>query len=104
MGWQLDPFGHSSATPRLFADMGFEAWMFARLDWADKEVRTAEKSMTHLWRPFSKHFGNQKQMLTGIMKSHYCWPDGFWYDTRWLIDDPFVSDKNYTTFNADQKT
>jgi hypothetical protein len=38
--------------------MGFEAWMFARLDWADKDKRLAEKSMTHLWRPFSKHFGN----------------------------------------------
>jgi alpha-mannosidase len=58
MGWQLDPFGHSSATPRLFADMGFEAWMFARLDWADKDKRTAERSMNLLWRPFSKHFGN----------------------------------------------
>ena len=32
IGWHIDPFGHSSANPRLFADMGFDAWMFARLD------------------------------------------------------------------------
>lgn len=32
IGWHIDPFGHSSANPRLFADMGFEAWLFARLD------------------------------------------------------------------------
>jgi len=38
------------------------------------------------------------------MKYHYCWPDGYFYDTRWLNDDPFISNKKYTTFNADQKT
>ena len=32
IGWHLDPFGHSSANPRLFSDMGFDAWFFARLD------------------------------------------------------------------------
>ena len=37
---------------------GFEAWMFARLDWADKDKRSVERSMNLLWRPFSKHFGN----------------------------------------------
>ena len=39
IGWHLDPFGHSSANPRLFADMGFDAWFFARLDTADNEQR-----------------------------------------------------------------
>ena len=37
IGWSIDPFGHSSANPRLYTDMGFEAWFFARLDYADKE-------------------------------------------------------------------
>ena len=58
MGWHLDPFGHSSANPALFADMGFEAWMFSRQDFMDKGVRLNEQSLNHLWRPFSKHFGN----------------------------------------------
>jgi alpha-mannosidase len=35
IGWHIDPFGHSSANPRLFADMGFEAWFFARIDKED---------------------------------------------------------------------
>ena len=39
MGWHIDPFGHSSANPRLFADMGLEAWMFYRLEWNDRENR-----------------------------------------------------------------
>jgi alpha-mannosidase len=33
IGWHLDPFGHSNANPRLFAEMGFDAWFFARLDY-----------------------------------------------------------------------
>jgi hypothetical protein len=36
------------------------------------------------------------------MKNHYCWPEGYWYDTRFVGDDPFISNKNYSTFNADQ--
>lgn len=39
IGWHIDPFGHSAANPRLFADMGFEAWFFARLDYQDKAQR-----------------------------------------------------------------
>jgi alpha-mannosidase len=32
IGWHIDPFGHSNANARLFADMGFDAYFFARLD------------------------------------------------------------------------
>lgn len=32
IGWHLDPFGHSNTNARLFAEMGFDAWFFARLD------------------------------------------------------------------------
>ena len=33
IGWQIDPFGHSSANARLFAEMGFDAMIFARGDY-----------------------------------------------------------------------
>lgn len=33
VAWHIDPFGHSNASPRLFSDMGFDAWFFARLDY-----------------------------------------------------------------------
>jgi lysosomal alpha-mannosidase len=39
IGWHVDPFGHSNANPRLFAEMGLEAWIFARIDFQDKENR-----------------------------------------------------------------
>jgi alpha-mannosidase len=36
IGWQLDPFGHSATSARLFAEMGFDAWFFARGDFNEK--------------------------------------------------------------------
>jgi hypothetical protein len=35
------------------------------------------------------------------MQDHYCWPPGLTYDERWIGDEPFVSNPNLQTFNAD---
>ena len=45
IGWHIDPFGHSSGNARLFADMGFDAWFFARLDFQDKDKRLKDEAM-----------------------------------------------------------
>mmetsp|Transcript_19628 Transcript_19628/g.14341 ORF Transcript_19628/g.14341 Transcript_19628/m.14341 type:complete len:212 (+) Transcript_19628:133-768(+) len=37
------------------------------------------------------------------MQDHYCWPNGFWYDERFMGDDPVVTNEKLTTFNADEK-
>ncbi len=42
IGWHVDPFGHSSTNPRLFAEMGFDAWFFGRVDYQDKIERLRE--------------------------------------------------------------
>ena len=39
VGWQVDPYGHSNSNARLFAEMGFDAFMFGRLDYQDKQNR-----------------------------------------------------------------
>ena len=31
VAWHIDPFGHSNASPRLFAEMGFELGMIKRV-------------------------------------------------------------------------
>lgn len=33
IGWQIDTFGHSNTNVRFFAEMGFDALFFARLDY-----------------------------------------------------------------------
>ena len=51
IGWQIDPFGHSNTNARIFSELGFDAWFFARLDYQDKEKRENELEMEFVWRP-----------------------------------------------------
>ena len=107
IGWSIDPFGHSSANPRLLADMGMDAWFFARLDYEDKEQRLKDKTMQFVWKPMYDSLGKDVEIFTSIMQDHYCWPDGFWMDDRYNwntnVDDPVVSDSTLQSFNADYK-
>lgn len=63
IGWQIDPFGHSNANARLFAEMGFDAYFFSRIDFQDKNKRLNEKSMEWIQRPFFNHLGKSTQIL-----------------------------------------
>lgn len=33
VGWSIDPFGHSNTHARFLAEMGLDAWFFARIDY-----------------------------------------------------------------------
>jgi len=59
VGWMIDSFGHSAANAALFADFGFDAIYFARVDQYEREKwhEQEEKHYTFLWRPFSKNMG-----------------------------------------------
>lgn len=103
IGWLLDSFGHSSTNARIYADIGLEALFVGRLDIRDKEKRFAEKSMNVLWRPYSKHFGDQNQILLSAFHDHYCFPPGFYVDERYDADTPFIDDPTLKTYNAEDK-
>lgn len=102
VAWHIDPFGHSASAPRLFADMGFDVWFFARLDHQDKDRRLLEQEMEFIWRPFYKHFGISKQIFTHAMYQHYSAPRGFNFDLL-SRDDPIVDNPNLSTYNLDTK-
>ena len=36
IGWQIDPFGHSNTNARLFAEMGFDAVFYGRIDYIER--------------------------------------------------------------------
>jgi alpha-mannosidase len=60
IGWMIDAFGHSAANAALFADFGFEAMFFTRMDDRGRDKMMEERGLTFLWRPFSRHFGSEK--------------------------------------------
>jgi len=49
--WHLDAFGHSAATPELFAKMGFETITFARITDEEREHRVSKKTLQFIWQP-----------------------------------------------------
>ena len=82
--------------------MGFDAWFFARLDYADKDKRKDEREMEFVWRPNPETFKNDTQIFTHALHSHYSAPDGFNFDM--LADDPMWLDNNKSKdFNANQE-
>ena len=103
IGWHIDPFGHHSATAAMFAEMGFNAWFFARMDRDDKARRIEDKEMEFLWRPFNESLGPRAEILTHMMYNHYSAPPGFCF-SEFCTDSPIVDNKLLRTYNADKKT
>jgi len=102
IGWQIDPFGHSNTNARLMAEMGFDAFFFARLDFQDKEKRLADKEMEYIWRPSWEELGERGQIFTHALYAHYSAPSGFDFDTL-NTDDAIVDDERLTSYNVDKK-
>ncbi|CAI2376469.1 unnamed protein product [Moneuplotes crassus] len=102
IGWHLDPFGHHSATAGLFAEMGFNAWFFARIDHQDKDKRLENKEMEWLHRPFNKSLGARAEIFTHMMYHHYSSPEGFHFNDG-NGDDPIVDDPRLETYNIEEK-
>ncbi|RXG61085.1 Lysosomal alpha-mannosidase [Armadillidium vulgare] len=91
IGWQIDPFGHSSEQASLFAQMGMDAQFFARLDFRDKENRWAKKEMETIWKPSNS---------LGALPNHYEPPSGFCFDNL-CRDDPIMDDPRLEDYNKD---
>lgn len=106
IGWHIDPFGHSNANPRLFADMGFDTFIFGRLDYEDREQRLADKTMQFVWKPFNESLGDSVEIFTHILQDMYWFPPDMGYDERDFQDvsQPIIDDETLSTFNADLKS
>jgi alpha-mannosidase len=92
IGWQIDPFGHSNANARLFAEMGLDAVFFARLDEQEKTKRLDDKSMEWIWRPFWDSIGEDAQIFTHALYHHYSAPPGMDFDSN-SNDGPFTTNE-----------
>lgn len=79
-GWQIDPFGHSSLTPSLFALMGFDALVINRIHYSIKREFKELGHMEFMWRGVNVGPSNATaltDMLTHVLHTHYTAPDGF---------------------------
>lgn len=87
VGWQIDPFGHSSVTPALFALMGFDALVINRIHFSAKDYCKANKCMEFLWQ--GTDLGDESaDMFTHVLHTHYSAPKGFDWEER---DTPKLS-------------
>lgn len=75
IGWQIDPFGHSSITPSLFKEMGFDAMVINRIHHQKKREFKSGKVMEFMWRGSS--LGGGTDMFTHVLHTHYSAPKGF---------------------------
>jgi len=79
IGWHIDPFGHASAQAALFAQMGFKAFFFARIDYQDQVNRMLKKGMEMVWIPDTSQ-GIENAIFSHVNYFHYGSPFGFDFD------------------------
>lgn len=66
IGWQLDPFGHSSTQASLLtAALGFDALFFGRIDYQDFAIRQKDHRLEFIWRA-SPSLGDKAQIYTEV--------------------------------------
>jgi len=91
VGWQLDPFGHSSSQASyMTAMLGFDALYFGRIDYQDRTIRQGAQECEGLWDASPHDLGGPVFWgLTGSYGGNYGPPGGFCFDCR-CDDVPLV--------------
>lgn len=91
VGWQLDPFGHSSTQASyMTAKFGFDALYFGRIDYQDLKIRHETQECEGLWNSSPNLNETVFWGLTGSYNG-YGAPDGFCFDVL-CGDEPLVGD------------
>jgi len=70
IGWHIDPFGHANAQASMFAQMGFKAFFFGRIDYQDKQRRLDTGNMETLWIPATSQ-GLESAILAVVTYNTY---------------------------------
>lgn len=92
IGWHIDPFGHLAPQARLFSEMGFDAWLFERIDDEEFEERKENGELEMVWRPES--YNREKNYLlahVNFMK-HYKAPFSYCITVICDPDSEFMHD------------
>ncbi|CAM6054442.1 unnamed protein product, partial [Sphagnum tenellum] len=92
IGWQIDPFGHSSWLASAFADMGFIGEYFARIDHDDQVKRENTKTLEMIWRGSNSRPGDS-DIFTQKLYSHYSPLSGFYWEHEY--DNPAIDESTH---------
>uniref|UniRef100_A0A2P2MM13 Alpha-mannosidase n=1 Tax=Rhizophora mucronata TaxID=61149 RepID=A0A2P2MM13_RHIMU len=102
VGWQIDPFGHSTVQAYLLgAELGFDSLFFARIDYQDRAKRLKDKTLEVVWKG-SKSLGSTSQIFTGIFPRHYDPPDGFTFEIN-DVSPPIQDDILLFDYNVQER-
>ena len=77
VGYQIDPFGHSSGQALINYYLGFGYLFMVRLHYLEKIVRKLNNDLVFLWKPLGEQ--RRENVLTVFYHSHYrsnsdsCW-------------------------------
>ena len=77
VGWQLDPFGHSSMSAALHAQMGFDALVINRIHHATKRAWRNGRHLEFMW----DLDGLAPPLLTHVLHTHYSMPPGIDFES-----------------------
>ncbi|OMJ81124.1 hypothetical protein SteCoe_18487 [Stentor coeruleus] len=82
IGWQLDPFGHSSLTPALFEKMGIEVLVFSRVEYNFRTQLQNSSNMEFIWKP--QGLNSENGVFTHVLNNHYSSPS---FLSLWFWDE-----------------
>lgn len=114
VGWQIDPFGHSSTQAGLLgSDLGFDALFFGRADWEDMQLRKKTKSLEFVWQGSggspkecndgNHDYGSADGLFVGNFASgNYGPPEGFNFEQS-ISDTPLQDDPMLRGYNVPER-
>jgi hypothetical protein len=76
VGYHVDSFGHSSATPALFLMSGYKFGVLNRIDRLEREARARERKLEFWWR--TPYVTGNKSLFVHVLRDHYSRPFITW--------------------------
>ena len=83
----------------MFAEMGFDALFFGRIDYQDKEKRMNDKALEWIWTPNSESLGEETNIFAQLMWDSYENPNFDW-DISKDCCDPWINEEGTEVYNA----
>jgi lysosomal alpha-mannosidase len=102
VGWHIDPFGHSATQASLFASMGFDSFIFGRIDHQDKDLRLKTKRMEMIWRG-SSSLASPNDIFSGVTFNGYGPPGDFCFDAIHCGDPALQHRKDIFDYDMDTR-